>query len=533
MRNSSSLTPTDVIGRPLLRMEGITKWFGSVTALDRVDLVLERGEVHALVGENGAGKSTLVKIMTGAYHRDAGTVTLDGAAVTFDTPAAAQAAGVCAVHQEIHLLTHRSVAENIYLGREPGAWGLVNWTRMNDAAAALLDGLGLDVDGRATVSSLNTARQQMVAIARGVSLGAKVLVLDEPTSSLSPSEVTILYDLVARLKTQGTAIVYISHRLDELYAIGDRVTVLRDGKLIDTRRLDGLERLDLVCLMLGKSRESVEQRSTAFAGHRGNDSAAIAAPPLLCAEHVASGTRLRDVSLEVRPGEIVGLAGLLGSGRTETARAVFGAEPRSAGVVYLGGTLLDANMPRDAIRAGIGFVSEDRQADGIIPDLSIRENLTLAALPLLTRFGIVSRARQREMVDRYMQRFGIRAASAEQRIGELSGGNQQKVLLARWLCTSPRMLILDEPTRGIDIGAKGEIQALINELAAAGMAVLMISSELEEIVEGSSRVVVLHDGRNVAELTGIDISAPLIIRAMADAGSAPHVPHGGSAQIVY
>jgi galactofuranose transport system ATP-binding protein len=514
---------------PLLRMEGIAKSFGSATALDRVDLTLERGEVHALVGENGAGKSTLMKILTGVYHRDAGTVHLEGRAVDFDTPADAQAAGVCAVHQEIHLLGHRTVAENIFLGREPRRMGLLHWARMFDEAGALLRDLGLDIDPRATVTELNTARQQMVAIARGVSLGAKVLVLDEPTSSLSPREVAILYELVGRLKAQGTAIVYISHRFDELYAICDRVTVLRDGKLVGTRPMAGLERLDLVCLMLGKTREALRLGTTGFREHRGAGARDEDGPPLLRTEHVASGSKLRDVSLEVRSGEILGLAGLLGSGRTETARAIFGADSRQGGAVFMNGTRVDPRSPDDAIRLGVGFVSEDRKAEGIIPELSIRENLTLAALPALTRYGIVSRRRQREIVERYMKRLGIKAASADQRIRELSGGNQQKVLLARWLCTEPKLLILDEPTRGIDIGAKSEIQQLVNELAEQGLGVLMISSELEELTEGASRVVVLRDGRDVAELTDDGISPQAIIHAMAEEPPAPVVaaPHQG------
>jgi monosaccharide-transporting ATPase len=514
-------SPLPTMSTPLLRMEGITKTFGSAMALDRVDLTLQRGEVHALVGENGAGKSTLVKIMTGAYHRDSGSVLLEGAAVDFDTPAEAQAAGVCAVHQEIHLLGHRTVAENIYLGREPRRFGLIDWGKMNADTGTLLAGLGLDIDPRATLGELNTARQQMVAIARGVSLGAKVLVLDEPTSSLSPREVSILYELVGRLKAQGTAIVYISHRFDELYAICDRVTVLRDGKLVSTRALAGLERIDLVCLMLGKSREALAAGTTSFGEHRATRSTgngASTAEPVLRTESLARGQKLRGVSLDVRPGEIVGVAGLLGSGRTETARAVFGAAPSEQGTVFLGGTRVDPRSPDDAIRAGVGFVSEDRKAEGIIPELSIRENLTLAALPTLTRFGIVSRTKQREIVERFMKRLGIKATSADQRIRELSGGNQQKVLLARWLCTQPKLLILDEPTRGIDIGAKGEIQHLVNELAGGGLGVLMISSELEELVEGSSRVVVLRDGRNVAELTGEGITQQAIINAMAQDG---------------
>ena len=503
-------------------MEGITKRFGAVTALDRVDFTIRRGEVHALVGENGAGKSTLVKIMTGAYRRSEGTMLLDDHAVDFDTPAEAQAAGVCAVHQEVHLLTLRTVAENIFLGREPRRWGVVHWSRMYEDAAVLLADLGLDIDPRATLGNLSVARQQMVAIARGVSLGARVLVLDEPTSSLADREVAILYELIGRLKNQGTAIVYISHRFDELYAVCDRVTVLRDGKLVATRPLEGLERIELVCLMLGKSREALRLGTTGFTTRAAPTEAALAEQsdaPLLRASAIGSGPRLRGVTVEVHRGEIVGLAGLLGSGRTETARAVFGAAPCDTGTLLLGGEPFAPRTPRDAILAGIGFVPEDRKADGLFPDLSIRENVTLAALPLLTSYGVVSRRRQAEVVQRYMQRLGIKATGADQKIRELSGGNQQKVILARWLCTQPRLLLLDEPTRGIDIGAKGEIQQLINELAASGLGVLMISSELEELVEGCSCVVVLRDGRDVAELRGEAISEHAIIHAMAESAS--------------
>ncbi|GAC1650656.1 MAG: sugar ABC transporter ATP-binding protein [Gemmatimonadaceae bacterium] len=521
-------------GGPLLRMEEITKRFAGATALSGVDFDLRRGEVHALVGENGAGKSTLVKIMTGAYQRDGGRVWLADTLVDFHTPADAQAAGVLAVHQEIHLLGYRTVAENIYLGREPRRWGLIDWQRMNSEVATLLAQLGIVIAETAVLESLSTAQRQMVAIARGVSLGAKVLVLDEPTSSLAEREVAILYDVVRRLRAGGTGIVYISHRFDELYAVCDRVTVLRDGKLVATRPLAGLERLDLVCLMLGKPREALRRGTTAFAGHSlaplpaNADLPALEArgEPLLRAASLARGTQLRDVSLVVRKGEIVGMAGLLGSGRTETARALFGAAPAETGEVYLDGAPLTLRAPGQAIDAGIGFLSEDRKAEGIIPELSIRENLTLAALPTLTRFGIVSRARQTAIVTRFMQRLGIKAASADQPIRELSGGNQQKVLLARWLCIEPALLILDEPTRGIDIGAKGEIQELVNELAASGLGVLMISSELEELVEGSSRVVVLRDGRNVAELKRGTISQEAIIHAMAGDTATDPVPLG-------
>ena len=492
-------------------MEHIVKRFAGVTALDGVSFSLRPGEIHALVGENGAGKSTLIKIMTGAYRRDGGRMRLRGEEVDFHSPADAQAAGITAVHQELHLLGLRTVAENIFLGREPRRFGLVHWARMYDEARAVLERLGLDIDPRATAGRLSTARQQMVAIARGMSLGAKVLVLDEPTSSLADREVRVLHDLVRRLRDDGAAIVYISHRFDELYAICDRVTVLRDGRLVDTRPMGGLDRVDLICLMLGKTRD--ELRARAAASRRLVPSADEV--PLLEAREVARPPRLRGVSVDVRKGEIVGLAGLLGSGRTETARALFGADPRTGGTVRSEGRELALRDPIDAIAARFAFLSEDRKAEGIVPELSVRENLTLAALPRLTRFGIVHRSAQRAIVERFMTRLGIKAASADQKIRDLSGGNQQKVLLARWLCTSPRLLILDEPTRGIDIGAKAEIQTLVDELAAEGLGVLVISSELEELVDASTRVVVLRDGRDVAELRGEEISQGAIVAAMA------------------
>ena len=497
---------------PILRAEKITKRFAGVTALDGVDLALEAGEVHALVGENGAGKSTLVKIITGAYHRDAGAMWVDGRAEDFPTPAHAQRAGVIAVHQEIHLLPHRTVAENVFLAREPRRRGFVDWKRMFDDTRRLFDDLALEIDPHAELCTLRTAQRQMVAIARGVSLGAKVLVLDEPTSSLTEREVGILFRIVASLRARGTAIVYISHRFDELYAVCDRVTVLRDGRLVATRPLAGLERIDLVCLMLGKSREDVADGATEFTGTREHSDTE---PPLLRATSLARGQKLRDVSVDVRRGEVVGLAGLLGSGRSETARAIFGADPAESGSMTLGGRPFAPRSPNDAIDARVAFVSEDRKAEGIIPELSVRENLTLAALPTLTRFGIVDRDRQRAIVDDYIRRFGIKLAHAGQKIRELSGGNQQKVLLARWLCTRPELFIVDEPTRGIDIGARGEIQRLINELASSGLGVLLISSDIEELVEGSSRLVVLRDGRDVAALHHDEISQDAIIHAMA------------------
>ena len=497
-------------------MEKIRKVFSGVVALDGVDLTLKRGEVHSLVGENGAGKSTLIKVMTGAYSRDGGEIYLEEKPVNFRSPEDAQNAGVVAVYQEVNLLMFRTVAENIFLAREPRRFGMLDWARMNKEAGELLKSLGLNINPKAELGSLNIALRQMVAIARGVSLGAKVLVLDEPTSSLTEKEVGILYNVIRRLKEQGTAIVYISHRFDELYAICDRVTVLRDGKYIGTRDLAGLERIDLICMMLGKQREELEKKGATAFGEQHQASAESV--PLLKTDKLNRGRRLRNVSLEARHGEILGMAGLLGSGRTDVARAVFGADRPESGKVFIDGKELNLNTPNDAIDAGIAFLTEDRKAEGIIPEWSVRENLTLAALPALTTMGIVSRAKQNEIVNKFIKRLGIKASSADQKIRELSGGNQQKVLLARWLCKNPKFMIMDEPTRGIDIGAKGEIQKLVNELAGEGLGVLMISSELEELVEGSSRVVVMRDGELVAELSRGEISQDAIINAMADAG---------------
>jgi ribose transport system ATP-binding protein len=499
--------------RTVLHLTDIKKSFSGVPALQGVDFELKPSEIHALVGENGAGKSTLIKIITGAYRRDSGIIEYNQSRVAFQNPTEAQAAGIVAVYQEIHLVGFRTVAENIFLGREPHRFGIIDRQRMNTEASEILARLGLDINPRAVVNSLNIAHRQMVAIARAISFGAQVLILDEPTSSLTPSEVSVLFDVMRRLKSEGTSIIYVSHRFEELYAVCDRVTVLRDGRNIITQSLNTLNRLDLVCHMLGRQPKEVSKGVTAFSPQLQN---VTGQPVLLQAEALQYQNRLLGVFIEVRHGEIVGLAGLLGSGRSETARALFGAEPLEDGTIKLEGKPLEVHSPYEAIDAGIAFLSEDRKADGIIPELSVRENLTLAALPNLTQWGIVSRKRQKELVARFMRRLNIKAASAEQKIHELSGGNQQKVLLARWLCKNTKLLLLDEPTRGIDVGAKGEIQKLIAELALQGLGVLMISSEVEELVEGSQRVVVLRDGRSVAELSGEQKNIKAILHAMAE-----------------
>ncbi|MFO1035740.1 MAG: sugar ABC transporter ATP-binding protein [Geminicoccaceae bacterium] len=496
---------------PLLAMQGVEKRFSGVPALSGASLEVAPAEVHALVGQNGAGKSTMIKILTGAYTRDVGEILFEGRPVAFGSPEAAQRGGISTIYQEINLIPFRSVAENVFLGREPRRLGLLDWKRMNDGAAALLRRFEIDVDVRQPLMTYNTAIQQMVSIARAVSFDARLVIMDEPTSSLADHEVEILFGVIRRLKADGVSVIFVSHRLDELWAVCDRVTIMRDGRTVAVRRMDELDRLQLVALMLGRDLASV-RREGATAFYRGEHKVGR---ELLEVDHLQVGRRVRDASLEVRAGEIVGLAGLLGSGRTEVARTLFGADAADGGEIRIDGKKASFEGPGDAIRAGLGFCTEDRKVEGIVPDMSVRENLTLALLPALSRSGVVDEARQREIVDRFIKRLGIRCASPEQKIRELSGGNQQKVLLARWLCLDPRLLILDEPTRGIDVGGKAEIQALIRELADQGLGVLMISSELEEILEGCDRVFVLRDGRTVANLPKAELSEMAVMTAMA------------------
>ncbi len=496
---------------PLLRIEHLAKAFPGVIALADASLTVGRGEVHALVGQNGAGKSTLIKILTGAHRKDAGTIFFDGKPVEFRTPQDAQSNGVSTIYQEINLVPYRSVAENIFMGREPRRFGFINWRRMNREAAKVLERMGIKADVSQPLMNLNVATQQMVAIARAVSFESQLVVMDEPTSSLDDREVAKLFEVIRGLKATGTSVIFITHRLDELYQVCDRVTIMRDGRTVAERPMHEITKLDLVAAMLGKELGEVRREGqTAFTGgtHQGGQ-------VLLQARHLQRGRALRDASVDVGAGEIVGLAGLLGSGRTEVARAVFGADRIEDGEIRFEGEPANFGSPADAIEAGIGFCSEDRKVEGIIPYLSVEENMTLAAMPMLAHHGIVSRPQQRALVERFIERLAIRTSGPDQKIRELSGGNQQKVLLARWLCLNPKLLILDEPTRGIDVGAKAEIQGLINELADNGLGVLMISSEIEELTEGSDRVVVLRDGRTVSELPGEAISQDAIMRAMA------------------
>ncbi len=507
----------------LLSMTGISKAFNGVPALREAAFEVRRGEVHALIGQNGAGKSTLIKILTGVYTRDAGEIVFDGRPVRFSSPHDAQLGGIATIYQEVNLVGYRSLAENIFLGREPRRFGLIDWRRMNAEAREILSSFGLRVDVTRPLNTFAIATQQLAAIARAVSTQAKLVIMDEPTSSLAEAEVEVLFGVIRRLREDGVSVVFVSHRLDELYAICDRVTIMRDGRTVHQAAMDEVTRIQLVTLMLG--RELAEQLSH----RRSEEHEAAGVAPVLEAADLRRGTVLEGVDLAVRRGEIVGMAGLLGSGRTETARALFGADPVDGGEISVNGTVRRMRSPRDAIAAGLGLLPEDRKTEGIVPDMSVRENLTLALLPQLTRRGVLDRARQREIVDRYIADLGIKLADADQPIRELSGGNQQKVVLARWLCTQPDLLILDEPTRGIDVGAKREIQALVRRLADDGLGVLLISSELEELVADTDRVVVLRDGRSVAELSGSRIEEPAILAAMATGSASDGVAPDGAA----
>ncbi|MGX1274392.1 sugar ABC transporter ATP-binding protein [Streptomyces phaeoluteigriseus] len=497
----------------VLAVRGLSKTFPGVRALDDVDLTLRAGEVHALIGENGAGKSTLIKLLTGVYRPDAGEIVLQGRTVSFATPLEAQKAGISTIYQEVNLIPLLSVARNLLLGREPrNRFGVLDVARMNREAEQRLSAYGVRVDVRRPLRTLGVGAQQMVALARAVATDARIVIMDEPTSSLEPREVATLFSVIRRLSDQGIAVLYVSHRLDELYAVCGTVTVLRDGRRVHHGSLADLDRLSLVSTMLGRDLGEVrEEGLTKFSG----DHSAADTQPVLVADHLTVPHKLRGVSLSIRPGEVVGLGGLLGSGRTETAKTIAGALPPRSGKVTVAGVPLRGGSTQAAIRAGISLLPEDRKSEGIVPGLSVRENIALAVLPRLSRFGLVSEARVDGIVDTFIERLRIKASSPRQKVGELSGGNQQKVLLARWLAMNPKVLLLDEPTRGIDVGAKAEVQKLVDELAADGLGVLLISSDLEELIEGSDRVVVLKDGAVVGELTGDDVTGEKLMRAIA------------------
>jgi ribose transport system ATP-binding protein len=525
---------SEVEPAPVLEAVGVSKRFAGVHALRGVDLTLRAGEVHALIGENGAGKSTLIKVATGVYQADSGQVRYRGEPVSFGSPLDAQRAGISTIYQEVNLIPLMSVARNLFLGREPRRCGLIDSARMRREAQEILRDYGVHTDVTRPLRDLGLGAQQMVAIARAAQVEARVVVMDEPTSSLEPREVETLFGVVRRLRAAGIAIVYVSHRLDELYRICDRVTVMRDGRTVHVSAMADIDRLTLIATMLGRDVERLRRSGTTeFGAHREThgdthcdthgDTDQPDAPdeaPVLRARGLTARHRIEDVSLEVRRGEVVGLGGLLGAGRSETAKAVVGALHTEAGTVEIDGVAVRRNSTAAAIRAGAVMLPEDRKSEGIIPNLSVRENIVLAALPRISRAGLLDRAKQDEIVRYFIDRLNIRASGPDQKVSELSGGNQQKVMLARWLCLNPTVLLLDEPTRGIDVGAKAEVQAVIDELATDGLAVVLISSDLEELIEGSDRVVVLKDGRRVGELTGDGVTESELMSTLAAVPSA-------------
>ncbi|KAB2593240.1 sugar ABC transporter ATP-binding protein [Streptomyces arboris] len=506
----------------VLEARSVSKRFPGVVALDDVSFSLRAGETHALVGENGAGKSTLIKVLTGVYRSDDGEVRVAGEPVSFSRPFEAQQAGISTIYQEVNLVPLMSVARNIFLGREPkNRFGLIDFGRMNRETTALLDGFGVRVDPKRPLHTLGIGTQQMVALARAVSVQAQVVIMDEPTSSLEPREVETLFRVIENLRGQGIAVLYVSHRMDELYRICDRVTVLRDGRHIHTGDLADLDRMRLVSMMLGRDLAEVRREGLTSFDATGHE---VARTPFLTATGLDRRHQLHDISLELYGGEVLGLGGLLGSGRSETAKALTGALPLDGGEITVDGERIGRPTPAAAIRAGISMLPEDRKAEGIIPQLSVRENIVLAAMPRLSRAGIVSRDRQDRIVDIFMERLRIKASSPEQKVGELSGGNQQKVLLARWLCLEPKVLLLDEPTRGIDVGAKAEVQSLIDDLAREGLAVLLISSDIEELIEGADRIVVLRGGAVAGELAGDEVEESRLLEVLADHTPAAVLP---------
>jgi len=493
----------------LLEMTGISKYFVGVKALKDVSFKVGVGEVHALMGENGAGKSTLIKILTGVYTKDSGEIKFDGKVINPTSSLQAQQAGISTIYQELNLVPYLSICENIFLGREIKKNGLIDWKSTEREATAVLKDMGIEVDVRQPLNQQSTAIQQMVAIARAISINAKLVIMDEPTSSLDEKEVAILFKVIRKLKAQNISVIFISHRIDEIFEICDNLTILKDGELVGEYAVKDLTKIDLISKMIGRDASTIVNYKKDYSCSKIGDK-------IVCrAKNIRQGVKLQGIDLEIRQGEVVGLAGLLGAGRTELAKIIFGSDACDEGELEVHGNKVKFRLPKDAIGMNFAFCSEDRKVEGIIPHMSVKENLTLAILPKLSKLGIVSTKKQDEIVHHYIRRLKIKTPHANQKIRNLSGGNQQKVLLARWLCMNPQLVILDEPTRGIDVGAKAEIEALIQEMAAEGISVLMISSELEELVRGCDRIAVLRDGRKVKELVGEQISQQSIMKAIA------------------
>lgn len=491
----------------LLDIQGISKSFPGVRALHNVSLSIHHGEIMALLGENGAGKSTLIKALTGVYPKDSGTIFLEGKEINPTSTAHAQSIGIGTVYQEVNLLPNMSVANNLFIGREPTRFGLVNRKEIVRRSQQIMTSYGFELDVTQPLGHYSVAMQQIVAIARAVDLSAKILILDEPTASLDTNEVELLFSIMRDLRARGVSLIFITHFLDQVYAVTDRITVLRNGELVGTRVTAELPQIELVKMMLGRE---LEDNALRRAGRTLRSDKPIAA----FKQYGKKGT-IPPFDLSVRPGEVVGLAGLLGSGRTETAEVIFGIKPADTGQVWVKGREVKIKSARQASALGFGFCPEDRKTEGIIAAASVRENIILALQSQRGWLHPISRKEQDDIAERFIRQLAIKTPSPEQPIQFLSGGNQQKVLLSRWLVTKPQFLILDEPTRGIDVGAHAEIIRLIETLCADGLALLVISSELEELIGYADRVIILRDGKQIAEIPAEQLSIPAIMNAIA------------------
>ena len=495
----------------VLEMRGICKYFPGVRALQDVDFTLRRGEIHALMGENGAGKSTLIKVLTGVYPKDGGEVHIEGVngPAVIRSPQDAQNAGISTVYQEITLCPNLSVAENMYIGRTKGA--MTNWKQINQGAGKILSNLGIPASPTQQLGTCSIAVQQMVAIARAVDMECKVLILDEPTSSLDEQEVQKLFGLMRDLRKKGVGIIFVTHFLEQVYEVCDRITVLRDGTLVGEYVIEDLPRVQLVSKMLGKDLDDM----TDIKSEMGGETVVLEGAPVLEAKGLCSSAGIKPFDFSIRKGEVNGFTGLLGSGRSECVRAIVGADHVTGGTVKVDGKDVKIRKPLDAMKQGIGYLPEDRKGDGIVGDLSVRENIILALQVMKGFFRPFSRAQAEAFADEYIKLLEIKTASADTPIKSLSGGNQQKCILARWLLTDPKYLILDEPTRGIDIGTKIEIQKLVLKLAAEGKSITFISSEIDEMLRTCSRLVVMRDRKAMGELSGEDLTQTKIMATIA------------------
>lgn len=483
---------------PILKMEAISKEFPGVRALDNVHLEVMGGEILALLGENGAGKSTLMKILSGVYNKDSGRISLDGREIEVHSPHQAQKLGITIIYQELNLMPNLSVAENIFIGREPNRFRFVNWRELHRRTRELTTRLGLNVSPSALVSNLSVAEQQMVEIARALSVESRVIIMDEPTSALTQNEVEHLFVIMRELRANGLGIIFISHRMDEVFEISDRVMVLRDGSNVGTVDTASTKPDEIVRMMVGRPVSEFFGKAESHPGEVVLEARNISKTGSTTDPHKVV---LRNVSMSVRAGEIVGMAGLVGSGRTDLARCIFGVDERDSGEILIHGVPTSIRSARDAIRVGMGMVPEDRKLQALFLAMSVEANASMAVLGDVAKLGFVSDKREGSLVTGFVQKLSIRLATIKQRVMDLSGGNQQKVVIARWLALKPRILIMDEPTRGIDVGAKVEVHTLMHALAREGVAIIMISSELPEVLAMSDRILVMHEGELVGELT--------------------------------